>query len=73
MFTLSEILVFCSFAFAICIAPGPNMILASTRGLSHGYRAGFATLLGAVGAMSVGGTSSVVGVAVMGILTAREY
>ena len=31
------------------------------------------TLLGAVGAMSVGGTSSVVGVAVMGILTAREY
>ncbi len=30
-------------------------------------------LLGCVGAMSVGGTSSVVGVAVMGILTAREY
>lgn len=31
------------------------------------------TLLGCVGAMSVGGTSSVVGVAVMGMLTAREY
>ena len=30
-------------------------------------------LLGCVGAMSVGGTSSVVGVALMGILTAREY
>lgn len=31
------------------------------------------TLLGAVGAISVGGTSSVIGAALMGILVAREY
>lgn len=63
MFTLSEILVFCSFAFAICIAPGPNMILASTRGLSHGYRAGFATLSGAVVANYVLGALVALGMA----------
>lgn len=63
MFTISELLVFCSFAFAICIAPGPNMILASTRGLSHGYLAGFATLAGAIVANYILGALVALGMA----------
>lgn len=63
MLLVSELLIFSTFAFAITIVPGPNMILSSTYGMSHGRSAGFACLLGATVANYIIGTFVALGMA----------
>lgn len=42
-----DLLALASYAFALCITPGPNVLMLTASGAAHGYRASLPHLLGA--------------------------
>ncbi|TQS73882.1 LysE family translocator [Rhodobacteraceae bacterium] len=62
---LSDIMTFCFVASLLVMSPGPNGMLIAKTVPASGRRAGFATVLGFVGAFYLHGALSVLGISVL--------